>query len=269
MSPSQGSNTISRTQSPGYQRLPQSPGFQAVNVNGMRVIHKLPDVLLGYWKLSSEVVPEDKHAVFGVTTGHDSFRFEARRLTRYGKSVDGNFPKDSQVLWVDYFNVVFDPHLALLSRSEVREYCQIRPFEQDELKAAQQARDNVARRGVNNGACALVNKGPARSEFGVSSTRHQNKAGAMLKRPRVEDDEVEQQYNQSGVELAQQAETSTSIPQKAQEPVAGDIRSHNGIRYERKRNGPFQGKLVSQARVISIGGEDYVEYRVLMTISHV
>ncbi|KAF6810583.1 hypothetical protein CSOJ01_06262 [Colletotrichum sojae] len=38
---------------------------------------------------------------------------------------------------------------------------------------------------------------------------------------------------------------------------------YGGIKYERKTNGPFVGKLVSQGTIISIDGEDYVEYRVL------
>lgn len=42
-----------------------------------------------------------------------------------------------------------------------------------------------------------------------------------------------------------------------------DAKIHMGIKYERKTNGPFQGKLVSQGSIISIDGEDYVEYRVL------
>ncbi|KAI0484370.1 hypothetical protein GGR56DRAFT_22593 [Xylariaceae sp. FL0804] len=42
-----------------------------------------------------------------------------------------------------------------------------------------------------------------------------------------------------------------------------DAKVHNGIKYERKHNGPFQGKLVSQGAIITIDGEDYVEYRVL------
>lgn len=42
-----------------------------------------------------------------------------------------------------------------------------------------------------------------------------------------------------------------------------DAKIHMGIKYERKINGPFQGKLVSQGSIISIDGEDYVEYRVL------
>lgn len=42
-----------------------------------------------------------------------------------------------------------------------------------------------------------------------------------------------------------------------------DAKMYMGIKYERKKNGPFQGKLVSQGSIISIDGEDYVEYRVL------
>ena len=42
-----------------------------------------------------------------------------------------------------------------------------------------------------------------------------------------------------------------------------DVKTHAGVRYERKQTGPFQGKLVSQGSLISIDGEDYVEYRIL------
>jgi len=44
---------------------------------------------------------------------------------------------------------------------------------------------------------------------------------------------------------------------------AEDALIAGGTKYERKRNGPFQGKLVSQGKLITIEGEDYVEYRVL------
>ncbi|KAI1809217.1 hypothetical protein GGS20DRAFT_590883 [Poronia punctata] len=44
---------------------------------------------------------------------------------------------------------------------------------------------------------------------------------------------------------------------------AEDAKMHMGIKYERKQNGPFAGKLVSQGAIITIDGEDYVEYRVL------
>ncbi|KAK5631365.1 hypothetical protein RRF57_007079 [Xylaria bambusicola] len=42
-----------------------------------------------------------------------------------------------------------------------------------------------------------------------------------------------------------------------------DAKIHMGVKYERKQNGPFSGKLVSQGAIITIDGEDYVEYRVL------
>ncbi|EXK24143.1 hypothetical protein FOMG_19119 [Fusarium oxysporum f. sp. melonis 26406] len=45
---------------------------------------------------------------------------------------------------------------------------------------------------------------------------------------------------------------------------AEDAKIYSGVKYERKANGPFTGKLVSQGTIISIDGEDYVEYRVLM-----
>jgi len=57
--------------------------------------------------------------------------------------------------------------------------------------------------------------------------------------------------------VAQQASSGTATPNE------GEIRYHNGIKYERKQTGPFQGKLVSSAQLLNIDGEDYVEYRVL------
>ncbi|EXM13885.1 hypothetical protein FOTG_17685 [Fusarium oxysporum f. sp. vasinfectum 25433] len=44
---------------------------------------------------------------------------------------------------------------------------------------------------------------------------------------------------------------------------AEDAKMYGGVKYERKANGPFTGKLVSQGTIINIDGEDYVEYRVL------
>lgn len=42
-----------------------------------------------------------------------------------------------------------------------------------------------------------------------------------------------------------------------------DAKIFRGVKYERKQTGPFQGKLVSPGTILSIDGEDYVEYRVL------
>lgn len=45
---------------------------------------------------------------------------------------------------------------------------------------------------------------------------------------------------------------------------AEDAKVYDGRKYERKSNGPFVGKLTSQGSLISIDGEDFIEYRVLM-----
>ncbi|KAI1457823.1 hypothetical protein F4805DRAFT_426473 [Annulohypoxylon moriforme] len=45
--------------------------------------------------------------------------------------------------------------------------------------------------------------------------------------------------------------------------TSGDVMMHQGVKYERKSNGPFKDRLVSQGTIINIDGEDYVEYRVL------
>ncbi|KIH94546.1 hypothetical protein SPBR_05705 [Sporothrix brasiliensis 5110] len=42
-----------------------------------------------------------------------------------------------------------------------------------------------------------------------------------------------------------------------------DTKIYMGVKYERKPTGPFKGKLVSPGTILSIDGEDYVEYRVL------
>jgi len=46
-------------------------------------------------------------------------------------------------------------------------------------------------------------------------------------------------------------------------PPNEEVKFHHGIKYERKQQGPFQGKLVSAAQILNIDGEDYVEYRIL------
>lgn len=55
------------------------------------------------------------------------------------------------------------------------------------------------------------------------------------------------------------AQQSATVPKDAGE----EIKYHNGIKYERKQGGPFQGKLTSAGALLIIDGEEYVEYRVL------
>ncbi|CVL08159.1 uncharacterized protein FMAN_14183 [Fusarium mangiferae] len=44
---------------------------------------------------------------------------------------------------------------------------------------------------------------------------------------------------------------------------AEDAKMYAGVKYERKTQGSFTGKLVSQGTIVNIDGEDYIEYRVL------
>ncbi|KAF5712767.1 hypothetical protein FGLOB1_4360 [Fusarium globosum] len=44
---------------------------------------------------------------------------------------------------------------------------------------------------------------------------------------------------------------------------AENTKMYAGVKYERKTQGPFTGKLVSEGTIINIDGEDYIEYRVL------
>lgn len=43
-----------------------------------------------------------------------------------------------------------------------------------------------------------------------------------------------------------------------------DAKVWRGMKYERKAQGPFASWLVSQGTIITIDGEEYVEYRVLI-----
>jgi PDZ domain-containing secreted protein len=63
--------------------------------------------------------------------------------------------------------------------------------------------------------------------------------------------------------VAQQAATAPNAGGLSHVHDQQEVKYYNGIKYERKQNGPFQGKLVSQPQIFSIDGEDYVEYRVL------
>ncbi len=305
-----GRQSLNRQSLP-RQSLHKTPSFQAVNAADIQTPKASPfaegkphGVLLGYWADSDEPRIEDKHAVFGVLSETDCFRVKVQRLTRDGRYVDGNFPIGAGVLWLSYKKVVLEPHLASLSRPEVKEYCRIRQREQEsresdrerkanELKAAQQAKRNVAEQGLNTGA-----EGPASPELEIRhsarsehrmSARHQAETDAAAERVRKEKAEAREKQNEktrkevamaeaviqetaqmelknnikklNKVWVAQQAATSTTS--RTPEIVENEVKYHNGIKYERKQSGPFQGKLVSQAQILSIDGEDYVEYRVL------
>ncbi|KAG9239175.1 hypothetical protein BJ875DRAFT_449123 [Amylocarpus encephaloides] len=61
--------------------------------------------------------------------------------------------------------------------------------------------------------------------------------------------------------VAQQQATFSEAPSSSDS--SEEVKFHHGIKYERRQNGPFDGKLVSPAQLLNIDGEDYVEYRIL------
>ena len=263
--------------------------------------YKPTGIVVGYWVDSDQIRVEDKHAVYGVLGSGDCFRVKVQRVTRDGRYVDGNFPSGAGALWLHYDKVVFEPHLVGMSRPEIKEYVRIRQrdiegreLERDrktnELKAARMAKEIVATQEPGNG---VVQTRPspeaevrhsARSELKMAA-RQQAEAEAASERIRREKAEArERQHEKSRKELAlaeaviqeaAQAELKNNLKklnkvwvaqQAATAPGAApseEIKYHNGIKYERKQTGPFQGKLVSSAQILSIDGEDYVEYRVL------
>ncbi|KFY62200.1 hypothetical protein V496_04684, partial [Pseudogymnoascus sp. VKM F-4515 (FW-2607)] len=84
------------------------------------------DVLLGYWKDSSEPEVINKHAMYGVIQSHGVFRVKVVPETRYGKFIkNGNYPKQSGGCWVNYDTIVFEKYLKDLIRTEIEEYCRI------------------------------------------------------------------------------------------------------------------------------------------------
>lgn len=297
------------------QSLHKTPSFQAVNAANMQTPKASPfsegkphGVMLGYWADSSENLPQDKHAVFGVLSGTDCFRVKVQRVTRDGRYVDGNFPVGAGALWLHYDKVVFEPHLTTLTRPEVKEYCRIRQRELDhresdkeckanELKAVERAKAVVASEGLNNGIDNSPRPPPLEMETRHSSrseqkthARQQAEAEATMEKTRKEKTQaIERQHEKTRKEVAMSehlvqeaakmelnnnlkklnkvwvAQQSATFPKASGSSVSAsdEVKYHNGIKYERKTNGPFQGKLVSVPQIFTIDGEDYVEYRVL------
>ncbi|KOS22082.1 hypothetical protein ESCO_001718 [Escovopsis weberi] len=379
------SSTRPATSPPSHARL--LPGM---SMHGALHGSRPTRILLGYWKGSSEPIPEDRHAVHGILGHNDMFRVKITKSTRDGRFVDGNFPSGAGALWIQYEEVEFEPHLKPLSRSEVKEYCRIRQYQIDhgetppdrianETKAVYEAQARVAsgahkfdkyaaQRAISHSpplaseteaTNAVENANEDDSNMNLRQTRRNEKrkrrfsqtqqrslanvADTAKPRGAKDDNRVQSSESRSSsrthaeslekanalarkeiarVEAAQgridrhayqreraavmaadaaaaaavtaAAAAATSSPSPpvfmangrasslhesegmqrlnkvwaAQESIrmkAGseDAKIYDGIKYERKANGPFVGKLVSQGTIINIDGEDYVEYRVL------
>ncbi|KAM3497750.1 hypothetical protein MY10362_008911 [Beauveria mimosiformis] len=60
------------------------------------------------------------------------------------------------------------------------------------------------------------------------------------------------------------ASTASSVTDSSADDTKPKV--YNGVVYQRSPNGPFAGKLTAKGQVVSINGEDYVEYRVLAKV---
>lgn len=309
-------------------------------------------ILLGFWKKSSADSNADKHAVYGILGANDMFRVKLVRETRDGRTMLGNFPVGPGGLWIHWNEVEFEPHLQLLSRNDIKEYCRIRQAQMDEGESpSERGKNEIAaardaqlraphklqgrRDGPAGGAppatpeLILANdtdpednntetSAPALTQAKLESevhaprlSRRENPSRARHSLPDVQlraanrplsVDRLERTNSLARREIARAeavqmradqrsasrgAATPAPAPPSAtnkslfQDNVqrlnkvwaaqeahrlrdgAEDAKIYMGIKYERKQNGPFEGKLVSQGTIISIDGEDYVEYRVL------
>ncbi|OBT91062.1 hypothetical protein VE02_00032 [Pseudogymnoascus sp. 03VT05] len=91
-----------------------------------KYVIKGKDVLIGYWKDSSEPDVFNKHAMYGVIQAHGVFRVKVVPETRDGRHLkDGNYPKQSGGCWVNYDTCIFEKYLKDLIRTEIEEYCRI------------------------------------------------------------------------------------------------------------------------------------------------
>ncbi|KAL5350935.1 hypothetical protein ACLOAV_004508 [Pseudogymnoascus australis] len=89
------------------------------------------DVLIGYWKDSSEPKAMNKHAMYGVIQSHGVFRVKVVPETRDGRFTEGNYPVGPGRCWVHYDTCILEKYLKDLTRTEIEEYCRICVVDQD------------------------------------------------------------------------------------------------------------------------------------------
>lgn len=97
-------------------------------------------ILIGHWKVSSEVDPEERQAVYGVFSQNEVFLAKVVRQTRGGRYGDGNYPFGPNAMWIQCEEVEFEPHLKALNLQEVKEYCRVR---QDQLDHGETSAERI------------------------------------------------------------------------------------------------------------------------------
>lgn len=109
-------------------------------------------ILIGHWKMSGKVKPEDRHAVFGVWGQNGVFRAKVIQRTRDGRLingrfvggrfVNGNYPYGASALWIPHEEVELEPHLKSLNKQEIREYCRVRQYQLDRGETSAERMEN-------------------------------------------------------------------------------------------------------------------------------
>lgn len=118
----------SRTPAPKFTPNPRmnsrdtSSPVTTPSQSSSKVVVKGRDVLLGYWKDSSEPQILNKHAIYGVVQANNVFRIKVVPETRDARPVKGNYPTSHGGCWVNYDTCVLQPYLKDLMRMEIEEY---------------------------------------------------------------------------------------------------------------------------------------------------
>ncbi|KAI1878914.1 hypothetical protein JX265_003091 [Neoarthrinium moseri] len=132
------------------------------------------------------------------------------------------------------------------------------------MEAAQmrQDRHNPQRQGMNS--APMPAPGPVPSDSRVMFQDNIGRLNKVWTAQEAHRLQGQQQQQQQMMQMPpqpqpQQPQAQAMIPG----PNMDEVRTVDNRTYTRKQNGPFAGKLVSRGEIITIDGEDYVEYRVL------
>ncbi len=121
-------------------------------------------------------------------------------------------------------------------------------------------------RGPGSGSGPGLGPGPG-PDPGPSKFSTINRANPIAGRESLHVEELQQRADQGTASRETSTTTSHSGnghgKDKGNKAGAEDTKTYGGVKYERKQTGLFQGQLASKGAIITIDGEDYVEYRVL------
>lgn len=128
----QDAEVVHETVSPLYKVQPRIITMstpQKSRING---------VLLGYWMGSMTPQVVDRHAAYGNIQADGKFRVRIVKETRDGRPMPDFYPVGPGAQWIDFDDVILEPHLAAVTRLEIKEYTRYMQLENlDELSDSQ------------------------------------------------------------------------------------------------------------------------------------